>query len=77
MFINKTVDEKLPATANEKVDSLAKGSLTSQAHKTTGTAEIVKIGSKNFLKLSGFQTSNGPDVRVYLTDGTNPSTWCD
>lgn len=73
IFINKTVNENLAVSANETIETLAKGSFTSQAHETKGTAEIVKVGNKNFLRLSGFHTSNGPDVRVYLTNGENPS----
>lgn len=73
IFINKTVNENLAVSANETIETLAKGSFTSQAHETKGTAEIVKVGNKSFLRLSGFHTSNGPDVRVYLTNGENPS----
>ncbi len=74
IFVNKTVDEKLPvsATSTQTLSQLAVGSFTSQAHETKGTAEIVRIGDKTYLQLKDFSTSNGPDVRVYLTSGGNP-----
>lgn len=74
IFVNKTVDEKLPVSAasTQTLSQLAVGSFTSQAHETKGTAEIVRIGDKTYLQLKNFSTSNGPDVRVYLTSGGNP-----
>ena len=43
------------------------------AHETSGKAELLKVGEKNVLRLSGFTTSNGPAVRVYLVKASDPS----
>ncbi|MGW0551575.1 DM13 domain-containing protein [Streptomyces altiplanensis] len=48
---------------------LASGSLISHEHRTTGTAKVVRLpdGSRT-LRLENLDTSNGPDLRVWLTD---------
>jgi hypothetical protein len=72
LFINNKVDEKLPISG-QMAETIAKGTFTSFAHETKGTAEFVKTEGKTFLKLSDFTTSNGPDVHVYLVKGTDAS----
>ncbi|MFF5447987.1 DM13 domain-containing protein [Streptomyces sp. NPDC012888] len=49
--------------------TVAQGGLISHEHTTTGTARIVELpdGSRT-LRLEGLDTSNGPDLRVWLTD---------
>ncbi len=48
---------------------LAQATFISHEHTTTGTARIVKLadGSRR-LELVGLDTSNGPDLHVWLTD---------
>lgn len=48
---------------------LARGELISHEHSTTGTARVLQLedGSR-VLRLEGLDTSNGPDLRVWLTD---------
>jgi hypothetical protein len=53
--------------------TLASGSFDSLAHETTGTAKIVKVNDKNYIQLSNFKTSNGPDVHLYLVNGSDSS----
>jgi len=46
---------------------VAEGSFRGIAHKTKGTASIYRLPEGNqVLRFSGFQTSNGPDVHIYL-----------
>ena len=80
LFVNKTVNESLPAAAspvnnpnsmNDMNSSIAmplsSGSFHSVAHDTKGTATIHKLADgKNVLRLTQFETSNGPDVHVFL-----------
>jgi hypothetical protein len=58
--------------------TLAEGSFHDGAHKTTGTATIHQLADgKRVLRLANFETSNGPDVRVYLVaaqDATDNET---
>ncbi|MFB7169906.1 DM13 domain-containing protein [Streptomyces sp. NPDC056254] len=48
---------------------LAQGSLISHEHATTGTAKLIRLpDGSHTLRLEGLDTSNGPDLRVWLTD---------
>ncbi|MDX3532944.1 DM13 domain-containing protein [Streptomyces sp. MB09-01] len=49
--------------------TLARGSLISHEHTTTGTATLVRLpDGSHTLRLDNLDTSNGPDLRVWLTD---------
>ena len=73
LFIDTTVNEKFPGTV--AVASIEKGPMAitngmfkSLAHETKGTAAIYQLSDgKRTLRLTEFETSNGPDVHVYLT----------
>jgi hypothetical protein len=50
---------------------LAQGRFSSLEHDTTGVAKAIKVrDGRRVLTLTEFQTSNGPDLRVYLSAGT-------
>jgi hypothetical protein len=69
LFINKSVSEQFPASGQVAGGSktLAKGNFKSLAHETKGWASIYEVADgKKVLRLSAFETSNGPDVHVYL-----------
>jgi hypothetical protein len=74
LFVDKTVNESFPAGAATamrggapKHMTLAAGEFRGLAHDTKGTATIYEVtGGKRVLRLTGFETSNGPDVHVLL-----------
>jgi hypothetical protein len=74
IFVNKTVHEALPQSAtiagtaeDPQSTVLATGRFHSIAHETSGVATIHQLGDgKRLLRFTTFETSNGPDVRVYL-----------
>ena len=74
LFINQTVNESLPSTSMASEASTTSGSKTllsgrfhDGAHKTAGVATIYQLADgKRVLRLTNFETSNGPDVQVYL-----------
>lgn len=85
LFIDQTVSETLPAVtevmaadASAEPVVLATGQFHSNAHETKGTAEIYRLADgSRVLRLTGFETSNGPDVQVYLvasSDVTDDAT---
>ncbi|HLO00525.1 MAG TPA: DM13 domain-containing protein [Pyrinomonadaceae bacterium] len=79
LFINQRVSEQFPtASAAAEPIKLAAGSFHSVAHETNGVATIYQLpDGKRTLRLTQFQTSNGPDVQVYLvaaTDATDNDT---
>lgn len=70
LFVNKQVNEQFPTrtSAASGPVSLARGNFKSLAHETKGLATIYKLADgKQTLRLTEFETSNGPDVHVYLT----------
>lgn len=71
LFIDKTVNEKFPegavATVEKRPALLIEGSFKSLAHQTKGLASVYQWpDGKRTLRLTEFETSNGPDVHVYL-----------
>ncbi len=72
LFVTKTVNEEFPgapqmASMEQSPTSLTKGHFKSLAHETTGLASIYQLpDGKRTLRLTEFETSNGPDVHVYL-----------
>jgi hypothetical protein len=86
LFVKTTVNESLPtetaaqaeaASADAESGILLSGQFRSYAHETVGTAAVHDLGGRRLLRLTGFSTSNGPDVRVYLVaanDATDDET---
>ncbi len=49
--------------------TLASGELISHEHATSGTVKLVRLADgSHILRLENLDTSNGPDLRVWLTD---------
>jgi hypothetical protein len=72
LFIDHTVSEAFPGAANatgaeEPPVVLAEGQFHSVAHESRGKATIYKFADgRRLLRLTNFETSNGPAVFVYL-----------
>lgn len=72
LWIDKAVNESLAGVqaavaASSDPVALTSGSFHNGAHATKGTATIYRLADgKRVLRLTGFETSNGPDVQVYL-----------
>ena len=80
LWVDQIVDEPPPAAATNpataaapqaapKATTIAKGTFVSHEHDTTGTVHIVREpdGSR-YLRLEDLDTSNGPLLKVWLTD---------
>jgi len=73
LFVNTTVSEAFPSArvvsatdSATKARQLVAGMFKGYAHETKGSAGIYQVGGKRVLRLTDFETSNGPDVHVYL-----------
>ena len=56
--------------------TLAQGGFTSLEHTTTGTAVVLELEEDTrYLRLEDLETSNGPDLRVILTDQPLSDDW--
>src|SRR5919106_1618730 len=91
LFVDKRVNEPLPpeaagetspaptsATSTEAAAPLLRGQFHSVAHETRGTATVHQLADgQRLLRLTEFETSNGPDLRVWLVavpDATDDET---
>ena len=67
LFINEKVNEAAPAALSAEPQAVYTGRLEGKIHQTSGRATIYKTADgKEYLRLSDFTTSNGPDVHVVL-----------
>ncbi|HKT47630.1 MAG TPA: DM13 domain-containing protein [Candidatus Acidoferrales bacterium] len=74
LFINQTVNEAAPAAIAGDPQPEYTGRLEANAHPTSGRATIYKSpDGKQYLRLSDFSTSNGPDVHVVLVHAGDQS----
>ena len=87
LWVTDKVNEGLPAAteasmagqaATAEPVALQSGMFHSVAHTTSGTAAVYQLpGGKKVLRFTNFETSNGPDVQVYLVaadDATDNDT---
>jgi hypothetical protein len=62
------------AAAADRV--VATGTFVSKEHTTTGTVRVTEFaGGRRVLTLENLDTSNGPDLRVWLTDQPASAGW--
>src|SRR5229473_7206809 len=67
LWINERVSEPAPFASSTDPQPLYTGRLEGKVHQTSGRATIYKTSEgKQYLRLSDFTTSNGPDVHVLL-----------
>jgi hypothetical protein len=67
LWINQKVDEPAPFASTGDPQPLFTGTLEGKAHQTSGRATIYgSPAGKQYLRLTDFMTSNGPDVHVLL-----------
>ena len=58
--------------------TVASGGFRSLEHRTTGRAEIIKLADgSHVLRFENLDTSNGPDLRVYLSELPSNLGWHD
>ena len=70
LWINQKVSEPAPFASTADPQPLYTGRLEGKAHQTSGRATVYKNpDGKQYLRLTDFTTSNGPDVHVVLARG--------
>lgn len=75
LFVDKSVNEAFPVADNQAMGmTRAEGMFHAVAHETKGTATLIDLANgKRVLRLTGFETSNGPDVHVLLGKAVDAS----
>ena len=65
--ISETMDEMTQDTGSIRV--LQTGQFEGLlGHHASGIAKIIDVGGKKYLRFENFEVTNGPDLRVYLTN---------
>lgn len=91
LFIEETVDEAPPTVRTDDAESassgggpasanelsvLADGAFQALEHPTAGMAQLLDLGrGRRFLRFEDLDTSNGPDLRVYLSEIPAGDDW--
>jgi hypothetical protein len=74
LFINKKVSEPEPFLAGQAAQPIYTGLFSSKLHETRGRVTIYRDGNGlRSLHLTGFHTSNGPEVHVVLAASNDPA----
>ncbi|GAB2812367.1 DM13 domain-containing protein [Actinocorallia aurea] len=78
LWVDETVRETVPSTAPTSTPgptaaagpvTVAEGSFISHEHATQGEAKVIRLADGTYtLRLEGLETSNGPDLHVWLSD---------
>ncbi len=72
LFLHRTAHDAFPAASGTMPETLATGTFHGVAHPAHGTATVYQLpGAGRVLRLTAFQTSDGPDVRVFLIKATD------
>ena len=67
LVTNRRVDEPFPTINDSSTQILESGTFHSGTHPTGGTATIYRIeNGSRVLRFTNFETSNGPDVHIYM-----------
>ena len=82
LFIEKTVNEEVPmatvqpSASTAAMTEIASGVFRSLEHRTTGRARLLRLADGSLiLRLESLDTSNGPDLRVYLSELSSDQGW--
>ena len=71
---NSSDGQRSPASKESSV--LAEGAFQGLEHPTSGTAQLLDLADgRRFLRLENLDTSNGPDLRVYLSEIPASDDW--
>lgn len=73
LVIDEQVDEAVPTVAAPAVATepvvLARGTLISHEHESSGAVALLRLADgSRVLRVEELQTSNGPDLHVWITD---------
>lgn len=68
-----TADEPMPAGPT----TLSMAEFKPQAHEVAGKALLVQVGDKKIIRFEDFDSTNGPDLRIYLSAGLNNKDYVD
>ena len=84
LFLNKVVDEEFPMGTGNNSDVLESMVLhegdfmdADSFHKTSGNVQILSDSENTYIRFEDFETTNGPDLYVYLAEDLNADSFVD
>lgn len=81
LFITKEVNEEIPVgnqqENTELLSTVYTGSFVGadSFHNVEGKAKIISDNNKVYLRLEDFKSTNGPDLKVYLSEDLNAKSY--
>src|SRR5205807_5362134 len=82
LFIEKTVNEDVPmatiqpSASTAAMTEVVSGAFRSLEHRSTGGARLLRLSDGSLIvRLESLDTSNGPDLRVYLSELSSDQGW--
>ena len=79
LVVDERAQEAAPAAAPAASTELARGTLISHEHESSGTVVLLRLADgSRFLRLEDLKTSNGPRLQVWLSDApvqAGPAGW--
>ena len=81
LFLDKSVDEEFPVNLvdgnNETNKILFQGEFidADSFHKVSGKAIVIQEEDEKYLRFENFQSTNGPDLKVYLSEDLSASSY--
>ncbi|MFQ6011269.1 MAG: DM13 domain-containing protein [Nitrososphaerales archaeon] len=78
LFLSKTIDEEIEEKSS--FETLSQGTFmgADSSHEASGSAYIFQSNNgSRFLRLESFETTNGPDLFIYLASDTGASEFVD
>lgn len=78
LVLSKTIDEAIEEKASFETIAQGKFMDADSSHKASGSAYILQsTNGSRFLRLESFQTTNGPDLYIYLSSDKEASDFVD
>lgn len=82
LFFDKIVNEEIPSVTNTNQTSpqvrvLYEGRFSDadSFHKTSGTVRVLEIDGKRYARFEDFATTNGPDLKVYVSSDSEATDY--
>ena len=70
LFVDKIANEESPSEINNESNILYGGTFSGadSFHKVEGNAIVLSDKEKKYLRFENFKSTNGPDLKVYLSE---------
>ncbi len=72
LTVSEDVNEMIKEEPSNELQIIKTGTFEGLAgHKAEGAAKIIEVNDMTFLRFENFEVTNGPDLRVYITQDGN------